>query len=228
MDGQAQLPAFERAINHPARYSVGMLGIFRSYIRPGDWVLDPFGGVGGTDGLKAVGARVVVHELEFGVVTHARGARRVCGNAMELPFADDSFDVVCTSPTYGNRMADTFTDGSKRNTYTAGFGFELHACNTGAMQWGEVYRRCHVEAWQECLRVLKPKGVLLLNISDHIRDGVRQYVSRWHLVTLQTLGFRFRRAHVCKTPRNRFGANSELRTAAEYIFVMEVRKNANT
>jgi len=41
------------------------------------------------------------------------------GNALSLPFEDDSFDAVCTSPTYGNRLAENHDayDPQARRSY---------------------------------------------------------------------------------------------------------------
>ena len=72
------------------------------------------------------------------------------GDAEFLPYKDDFFEAICTSPTYGNRMADHFEakDGSKRNTYRYAIGRALDEENTGKMQWGKKYRektRTHLE-----------------------------------------------------------------------------------
>ena len=54
-------------------------------------------------------------------------------------FSDATFDMVVTSPTYGNRMADHHNakDGRRRITYTHNLGRTLTPGNSGAMQWGE-------------------------------------------------------------------------------------------
>lgn len=77
------------------------------------------------------------------------GARRnIVGDALRLPFRDATFDVVATSPTYGNRMADHHEarDDSDRGTYRHRLSRPLHPSNSGAMQWGEEYRSIHEKA----------------------------------------------------------------------------------
>jgi hypothetical protein len=85
---------------------------------------------------------------------------------------------------YGNRMADHHIahDGSPRHTYRHVLGQPLTPGNSGALQWGdgiagrsgagEEYRALHVAVWTEARRVLKPRGIFVLNVKDHIRGGV--------------------------------------------------------
>jgi hypothetical protein len=89
------------------------------------------------------------------------------------------------------------------------------------MQWGNTYRAVHTQAWQESVRVLKPNGTFLLNISDHIRAGNLIPVSRWHCETLQACGLSLIETYQVATPRNRQGANGNKRAACEYIFVFQ-------
>jgi len=222
---QITLPQFAKPIRHPARFSAALLPTMARYLRAGWLVLDPFAGVGGLARLGYTGARFVLNEIEWNVIANAQGKSRVAGNALTLPFASATFDAVVTSPTYGNRMADHHRarDASRRNTYYHAFGSALHADNTGAMQWGEAYRERHARAWSEAARVLKRGGLFVLNVSDHIRDGRRVYVSKWHLDTLRGMGLMLRACHAIKTPRNRYGANGQARCECEYVFVFERR-----
>lgn len=230
------LPTFATPIKHPARYTPSLLHVIARYLKPGMRVLDPFGGVGTLNKLSYTGAQIFTGELEARVCEHSAGTRKVCADAQLLPFANSSFDAIVTSPTYGNRMADITLDLPssqklycadeskqkwKRNTYSSSFGFELHPENTAGMQWGVEYRNIHSKAYAEAMRLLKPHGLMIVNISDHIRSFKRVYVSKWHYQTLCGLGFEYRHLHAVKTPRLAFGANSELRTACEYIFVFQ-------
>jgi DNA modification methylase len=139
------------------------------------------------------------------------------------------FDAICTSPTYGNRMADHHEarDGSPRHTDRHTLGRPLTPGNSGAMRWGagstgEEYRALHVAVWTECRRVLKPGGIFVLNVKDHIRKGVLQPVTNWHAVTLLMLGFVCtRRVHVpCLGQRH--GANGHLRVDYESVLLFRV------
>ena len=69
--------------------------------------------------------------------------------------------------------------------------------------------------------MLKPGGIFVLNVKDHIRGGVLQHVTNWHAVALLMLGFVCtRRVHV-PCPGQRHGANGHLRV--EYESVLQFR-----
>lgn len=220
------LPTLDAPVKHPAKFSPDLLRVMQTYLRRGWMVYDPFGGVGGLHRIaSATGAKTVCGEIEPRVIANARGTRSLAANAMYLPFADETFDAIATSPTYGNRMADKnfgqpSTSKWDSHTYSVYFGGNLHPANTGGMQWGAEYKRIHEQAWSESIRVLKPGGLFILNISDHIRAGQRVYVSKWHFDVLRGMGLRLMDTRLIKTPRLTRGANSQVRTAGEYIFVM--------
>lgn len=75
--------------------------------------------------------------------------RTTLGNALHLPWPDGTFDAICTSPAYGNRMADRYseTGESERLTYAAMLRRQLHPDNAGQLQWGQRYRDFHLAAW---------------------------------------------------------------------------------
>ena len=151
-------------------------------------------------------------EPEWAEQARAAGCNVTTGDSRQMHYPDAMFDAICTSPTYGNRMADHHEarDASPRHTYRHVLGRPLTPGNSGALQWGEEYRALHVAVWTECRRVLKPGGIFVLNVKDHIRGGVLQEVSNWHAVTLLMLGFVCtRRVHV-PCPGQRHGANGQL------------------
>jgi tRNA G10 N-methylase Trm11 len=178
-------------------------------------VLDPFAGTGGIHKLSARQTVGVELEPEWA----NQHPNTIIGNALNLPFPDASFDAIATSPTYGNRMADHHDakEGSTRHTYKHTLGRNLTDTNSGAMQWGNTYRQFHRKAWAEAIRVLKPGGRLVLNISDHIRKGQPQGVNLWHVAALCELGLTFHEAVPIETKRQRHGANAHLRVGNEWI-----------
>lgn len=186
-------PAPAGAPPHPAPFSDAVLDVFRDLlarwnVRGGRRLLDPFAGTGrihelATDGWETVGVEL---EPEWARVH----TDTIVGDATALSFPDRSFDAIATSPAYGNRLADSYdpSDPEARRSYSIDLGRPLTVGNGAAMQWGDEYCELHTKVWAECVRVLRPEGLLLLNCKDHQRDGAIVGVTGWHLRTLIGLG----------------------------------------
>ena len=229
---------------HPAKFTdtimMELAKLYDQYGSPGV-VLDPFAGTGRihtigdiiegfTEGIYTRPAvRTIGVEIEPEWAAH--DPRTIIGNALDLPFATASIDGVITSPVYGNRMSDHHDakDASKRHTYRHYIGRPLHTQNAGQLQWGPRYRDFHMQAWEECHRVLRPgapagmvgmtRGLMLVNVSNHIRKGEEVDVVHWHVNALIELGFAHHWTIKVPTPRQRHGANGKLRVDHEAIIV---------
>lgn len=208
-------------VRHPSKFSDVLLPVLASYLEPCWRVLDPFAGTGRIHELSDIAQDVSTWGVEIEPEWATMHPRTVVGNALALPFPDASFDAIVTSPCYGNRMADHHDakDASHRITYRHCLGRPLHPDNSGQLQWGPKYREFHQRAWAEAIRVLKPAGRFILNVSDHVRKREVQPVSDWHARSLHSLGLMLRDCQRVETPRMRRGQNHEARVEYEWVFV---------
>lgn len=245
-------------VRHPARYSDQVLVAMGQLVDQlvddqgrTVQVLDPFAGTGR---VHELGQHTSCELRTFGVELEPEWAgmheRTIVGDARKRPSRWTArFDVVATSPCYGNRMADhheakdpcrcrrdslgrliraegradcKVCEGSglsRRRTYTHDLGRTLTDGNAGAMQWGFDYRELHRQAWRETYRVLRPSGLFLLNVKDHMRGGERVHVTRWHRQTCVQLGFEVVRTRRLTLRGMRMGANRD-RVPFETVFAM--------
>jgi len=215
-------------IKHPATYTNSFIPKFAELLIGCENVLDIFGGVGKLALIKEQGftGKVICNELEreWAETSQHNVDEWHIGDAANMTWAEsNSFDAICTSPTYGNRMADHHNakDGSKRVTYKHFLGRDLNEANTGRMQWGENYRQKHLEIYKECGRVLKNGGLMIVNVSDHIRKGQVVNVVEWHKEALTNFGMKLIDEIKIETPRMAFGQNGKSRVQHECILVFK-------
>jgi hypothetical protein len=211
---------------HPARYNKKFLPIFAKMLDGSKRVFDPCAG----DGVrfKELHDTYLPDSFFFGTEIEPEWAYTIpnlllCRDAFEYmkDVVDSFWDAILVSPVYGNRMSDSFIakDASKRNTYTHRLGRQLSENNSGKLQWGDEYRDFHSRLWKECIRILKPEGKFILNVKDHIRKGEQQFVTDWHIKTIEDLGMNVIEHIKVNVPSLKNGENSNLRIPYESVLL---------
>jgi hypothetical protein len=249
---QAMVPdVVSKPVTHPAKYSKTVMAEIKRIIERlvecnddmDEWhIIDTFGGIGGifdihsmeTELSRDVQFYITSCEIETewatqGMIrdTFVRGRDTVwCGDFFHYMLMDEnrgSKNIVCTSTTYGNRMADKHdaTDTSVRNTYKHKLGRDLTEGSSAGMQWGDEYREFHRQAWEAVWELLEPGGYFIMNIKDHIRKGEKQPVAAWHKALIKRIGFKMKSTSQVDVPSNRQGENGEARVAHEYVYVFQ-------
>jgi SAM-dependent methyltransferase len=117
---------------------------------------------------------------------------------------------------------------SWRNTYAHALrraGGDLVPGSAAAMHWGREYRLLHRAALAEMVRVVVPGGLLAINMSNHIRDGVEQDVVGWWVNQIIVADCILRAVLPIETPRNRNGENRDVRVDAERLILAHTPKH---
>lgn len=222
-------------LRHPARFSV-------RHIQEIAKIIHEFGLRGSTtiDPCAGTGERIVTlnHDphncdlkltlVEIGehwsrLTPEEKNVRAYNLDSTFLPFKSETFDLVITSPVYGNRMSDCHfpsdDDTSKRNTYTHCTmeynGSVLTSRNAGRHQFGEKYKQIQMHIWLEMLRLLKPGGFFLLNTKSFWRKDQLVSVTDWHTQFLVCLGFDVVHQRTMAADGLREGENHEVREEVE-------------
>lgn len=146
---------------------------------------------------------------------------RLCDGEGALPSSDPAPSVQCPKcKGSGLTLRNTYTHALQRS----GVKPVERDDNAAVMQWGARYRDFHERAWRACDSVLRPGGLLLLNVKNHVRSqrGVEvvQRVVEFHLNSWLRLSYTIEEARPIETRGLAYGANSDVRTPHELIIAL--------
>lgn len=213
---------------HPAPYSDPILTVISQVLSEGRrkktrYLLDPMAGVGKIHALSTRG--LITRGWEIEDLWANQHPATTHGDLFKLaPQNINKFDILCVSPAYGNRLADCHNarDGSHRITYKHYLGRNPSPNSSSTLQWGAEYRKWHRKAWKILVPCIKPGGIFILNVSNHIRNGEEQHVWEWHTQYLiNKCGLTLKCIYPVNTRRMRKGKNYQARVNCEYVFVFE-------
>jgi hypothetical protein len=138
----------------------------------------------------------------------AKDECKTCVGCGEVQPDVDSPPILC--PDCGG------TGLSRRNTYAHALGRKPSDGSAAILQWGPRYREFHREFIGSAAEVLKPGGLLAVNIKNHIRGGRVAQVVEWWLSAMLTAGLDLDRVVPIKSRGNRQGANGSARLDREF------------
>lgn len=224
------------APRHPAKFSPPIVAALERIVRGhaselghSVSVLDPFAGTGR------------IHQL-----ARARGVARTVGIEIEAEWAGmhpdticaDSitwmrdraqrggsgrFDVVATSPCYGNRFSDHHAakDPSSRRSYAHDLGRMPSEGSASVMPWGPRFWSFTAGSYRAIHSVLTPGGLFVLNVSDFQRHGELVHAVEWHHGAAYGAGFeQAKPVRWIQTQRLGHGANRDARAPSEAILIL--------
>src|ERR1017187_6153891 len=213
--------------SHPAKFSSSILTVLREILDTERQchsfglmtVLDPMAGSGKIHELAT--SLICTTGVELEKEWADQHIDTMQGDATNLMFDSGYFDAVVSSPPYSNRLADNFNprDNSRRMSYKFQLGRDLTEGSGAGMQWGQNYRDWSKLVLAEMIRVVRPGGIVVINISNHIRNKEEQPVSEFWLASMILMGLHFVKAIPVVTPRMRFGENHQARVDTEWVFV---------
>lgn len=114
------------------------------------------------------------------------------------------------------------TGFTPRITYRHKLGRMPSTGSAAILQWGGLYRDHHKRFLEAALEVLEPGALCVVNMKNHIRDGVEQLVTEWWVNTLLVRGCQLVEVRRVPTPGMGYGANGSARTECEFLIVVRM------
>ncbi len=212
---------FPKAVmEHPAKMNLYMEQAIIEYVaKPGETVLDPFGGTGTLMIAALLDMTVILLEIEDGY--HLLEQEAKANLLREKPDArivllkgDNRFllpipcNHIITSPPYAGAM-------DIRRVRKGEVGDELVEADRQMMEYSKnprnvsklntfMYNQAMERIYRLCYESILPGGALCVNIKDRIEKGKRVYLSKWIEMVCKRQGFILEDWFKWKVPGNRF------------------------
>jgi len=193
-------------MEHPAKMNLYMEQAMIEYVaKPGDILLDPFGGTGTLMIAALMGMTVILLELEDGYHKLEQEAKanllkeRPDANVLLLQ-GDNRFllpmpcNHIITSPPYAGAMDirkvregdenDSFVKADRQMMEYSKSPRNISKLNTF------LYNQAMERIYKLCYDSIIPGGTLCVNIKDRIEKGKRVYLSKWIDKVCQQVGFK--------------------------------------
>ncbi len=217
---------------HPAKFTTEQLALVYAYLpafnRKKLAVFDPFAGVGTVSALNETNRNIKVVGMEIEPEWADQSPDVMTGDSITyMMLTRDRYDAIVTSPSYGNRMADSYDgrDGSKRNTYRVALGRSLDEQNAAQFHFSHLeddeYKEFHREAIQGMVRITRKGGRIILVVKNFIKDGFEMDVVGWWRQELEAAGLQEVAFVPIEAGGLGYGANRDERVKYEYVLVWE-------
>lgn len=193
----------EEVFTHPAKANIYLIqALYRHYSKPGDSILDPFGGTGTIMLAGVEGRRLILMEVEPYYADMIRdGARKMFpGVDLELTWGEqmwergpvrlisgdnrqnfdlipaESVDCCITSPPYANTLSHSTAiveEKEKLEKYNLGKASGLNLGRLNHFLFEQQMKR----VYEGIHKVLKPGAPCIMIVKDIMKGGVRQFLS---------------------------------------------------
>ncbi len=154
--------------------------------QPGEWVLDLAAGTGtSSEPVARAGAHVVPCDFSLGMTTVGKRARPslrfVAGNALQLPFADRSFDAVTMS--FGLRNVVDPAAGLREMLRVTRPGGRLVVCEFSQPVWGP-FRTVYLEYLMRALPAVARRVSSQPDAYVYLAESIRAWPTQAELAAV--------------------------------------------
>lgn len=218
----------EEVASHPAKMNFHLQQAIIEYVaKPGDTILDPFGGTGTLMIAALQGVRVILIEIEEGYHQLEQQAKESLN--LQVPGAGDLVFLlhgdnrlllpipcnhIITSPPYASALHQrTIRKGAEDDEFVKMDKminqYSKHPRNIGALN-NFLYNMEMEKVYRLCNQSIMVGGTMTIVIKDRIEQGNRVYLTKWVDKVCKGLGLELLLWEKWKTPGIQFTAINKL------------------